>query len=97
MKHGFIDIPTLYYFKEKNLFTGSCKENFNFRIFAKKLEDDSTELRCIVWEGKENFSLIDPSDYKLEFREEMSEEGVAAIANKIVEAATAYEKNGYKF
>lgn len=97
MKYGFIDIPTIYFFEEKNIFTGSCMEDLSFRIAARKLDDDSTELFCAVWEGKKNFELIDPGSYKYEFHEAFTQEGVDAIGNKLLEAAQAYAKNGYRF
>ena len=34
MKYGFIDVPTIYFFEEKNIFTGSCLEDFRKYVTA---------------------------------------------------------------
>lgn len=95
MKYGFIDVPTIYFFEEKNIFTGSCLEDFSFRIFNKKLEDESSELCCVVWDGKATYG--DTTDFKLELHEPLTQEGLDTVGNKLHEAAKQYAANGYKF
>ena len=97
MKYGFIDIPTVNFFEEKNIFTGSCLENFSFRIYNRKKEDDTTELCCAVWEGKRIFADVPPEEYALELHEPLTQEGVDNVGNKLLEAAKAYAANGYRF
>ena len=43
MLHGYIDIPTIYFFEEKNIWTGSVFNEFNYRIMPVENEKGEKE------------------------------------------------------
>lgn len=90
MLHGYIDIPTIYFFEEKNIWTGSIFEQFNYRIMRID-NDDSKELYAVVWYGLKCFDLIDNADYVAEFHEELSENGLKIITEKINQAVDDFK------
>lgn len=48
MLHGYFDLPTFYFFQEKNIWTGSLYTNFNYRITPKNQTKKRIESRCVV-------------------------------------------------
>ena len=90
MLHGYIDIPTIYFFEEKNIWTGSLFQEFNYRIMRVDA-DDKSELYAVIWYGKKCFDLVDKSEYVLEMHEELSAEGLEVITDKINTAADEYK------
>lgn len=95
MLHGYIDIPTIYFFEEKNIWTGSIFEEFNYRIMAVK-NDEKSELYSVIWYGKKCFDLIDKADYAYEFHEELTAGGLSVLTEKINSAIDEYKKNVLK-
>lgn len=92
MLHGYLDLPTFTFFEEKNIWTGSLFQNFNYRIMLKSSED-SKELYGVTWEGMLCFDLIDPADYTSEFHEEFSPEGLEKITAEINAEAEKYKNS----
>lgn len=92
MLHGYIDIPTIYFFEEKNIWTGSVFDNFNYRIMPVKT-DEKSELYSVIWYGKKCFDLVDNSEYAYEFHEEFSAEGLDILTEKINSAVEQYKKS----
>lgn len=83
MLHGYIDIPTIYFFEEKNIWTGSAFGQFNYRIMPTQNDDGEKELHTIIWFGKLCFDLIDSNDYEKEFHHPLTAEGLADLTEKI--------------
>ena len=75
MLHGYFDLPTFYFFQEKNIWTGSLYTNFNYRITPKK-SDEKSELKVDVWYGKKCFDLAE--ELVAQYSEEYSAEGLEA-------------------
>lgn len=92
MLHGYIDIPTIYFFEEKNIWTGSVFQDFNYRIMNVE-NGDKRELYAVIWYGRKCFDLVDSKDYVLEMHEELSAEGLETITDKINKAACEYKNN----
>lgn len=82
MLHGLIDIPTIYYFEEKNIWTGSLFREFNYRIIPVKTEEKQ-ELICKIWYGMLCYDLVE--DFEAELSEEMTADGL----NKIIDFVNA--------
>ena len=79
MLHGYFDLPTFYFFEEKNIWTGSLYKYFNYRIIPKKAKPDSedkSELKVVVWYGTQNYDLAD--DLIAQYSEDFSAEGLEA-------------------
>ncbi len=81
MLHGFLDLPTFTFWKEKNNWTGSIFQSFNYRIFRDSVKNEGDEeetpvLRSVVWYGTDCFDLVKPEDYVLDHNEEFSPEGL---------------------
>lgn len=96
MLNGYLDLPTFTFFQEKNIWTGSVFQEFNYRIML-KAEDEKKELYGVIWLGKKCFDLIDKSEYIDEFHEEFSPEGLKTMIEKLNAKAEEYWKNGGKF
>ncbi len=96
MLHGYFDLPTFTFFEEKNIWTGSLFREFNYRIMSKST-DDGSELYSVVWDGMKCFDLIDKSEYKAEFHEENSPDGLEKTIEKLNKTADEYRANGGKF
>ncbi|MGN1133082.1 MAG: hypothetical protein ACI4RN_01355 [Oscillospiraceae bacterium] len=96
MLHGYIDIPTIYFFEEKNVWTGSIYDNFNYKIIPQQ-KDDKKELFAVVWNGKKCFELITPDDYIIEMHEELTAEGLDKITERINKAIQDFKDNNYSF
>lgn len=79
MLHGYFDLPTFYFFDEKNIWTGSLYNNFNYRITPKKAKKDSdekSELKVAVWYGKKCFDTAE--ELVAQYSEEFSPKGLEA-------------------
>lgn len=88
MLHGLIDIPTLYYFQEKNIWTGSLFKEFNYRIIPVKT-DEKKELICKIWYGTLCYDLVEK--FEGEYHEELSQGGLDNIISIINNAAEEYK------
>ena len=75
MLHGYFDLPTLYFFEEKNIWTGSLYTNFNYRITPIK-SDEKKELKVDVWYGTKCFDITE--ELVAQYSEEYSAEGLEA-------------------
>lgn len=96
MLHGYLDLPTFTFFHEKNIWTGSVFQNFNYRIML-KTNDDAIELYGVIWEGMKCFDLVDSSEYIEEFHEEFSAEGLEAMIEKLNDRVEKFKSNGGHF
>ncbi len=96
MLHGYLDLPTFTFFDEKNSWTGSVFQNFNYKIML-KTNDDQKTLYSTIWLGTKCFDLIDQSEYVFEFNEEFSPQGLEETIKKINEKVEEYKNNGGKF
>lgn len=92
MLHGYIDIPTIHFFKEKNIWTGSAFDRFNYKIMPVK-SDEKSELHCVIWYGKKNYDLVDSNEYVYDFHEELSAEGLEIVIEKINKAVEEYKNS----
>ncbi len=90
MLHGLIDIPTLYYFQEKNIWTGSLFREFNYRITPFKT-DEKSELVCQIWYGRLCYDLIE--SFEAELTESLNDEGLENIISFINSNAEEYKKS----
>lgn len=96
MLHGYFDLPTFTFWKEKNIWTGSLFGNqFNYRIFRSKT-DESEDLCAIGWYGPLCFEKTPVTDYAFELHEELSPEGLETLIAKLNEKADEYKKSGGK-
>lgn len=75
MLHGYFDLPTFYFFEEKNIWTGSLYTNFNYRITPIK-SDEKKELKVDVWYGTKCFDITEK--LVAQYSEEYSAEGLEA-------------------
>ena len=60
MLHGYFDLPTITFFTQGNIWTGSLYTNFNYRIIPiDKKGDENTEplkeLHSKVWYGTDSY------------------------------------------
>lgn len=93
MLHGYIDIPTIYFFKEKNIWTGSVFDEFNYRIMPSESNDGKKELYSVIWYGKLCFDLIDSKDFIAEFHLPLTAEGLTKLTEEINKAVEKYKKD----
>lgn len=89
MLHGLIDIPTLYYFQEKNIWTGSLFKTFNYRI-SPVFTDEKKEIACKIWYGMLCYDLTE--SFVSECHEPMTEEGLKNIIDFINTSALKYKE-----
>lgn len=88
MLHGYIDIPTYNFFKEKNIWTGSLFQKFNYRIMPISTEEKK-ELYCVIWYGDLCYDLTE--EFVSELHEDLSDEGLKNLIEKINQAAEEYK------
>ena len=93
MLHGYFDIPTIYFFEEKNIWTGSVFNEFNYRIMPVENENGEKELYSVIWYGKLCFDLVESKDYVTEFHEDFTAEGLEKLTDKINNAIEIYKKD----
>ncbi len=97
MLHGYLDLPTFTFWKEKNIWTGSMFRTFNYRIFkdtVKKGEEEENVLRTVVWYGMDCFDLVSPEDYVIDMNEEFSPEGLERTIAFLNERLAEYKSIG---
>lgn len=73
-----LDVPVLSFFEQGNVFTGSCRDNFRYRIA--KQED---ALVANIWHKDVCFGLTDMEEYTFS----MTDEGLSACIVKIAACA----------
>lgn len=93
MLHGYIDIPTIYFFEEKNIWTGSVFNEFNYRIMPVENDQGEKELYSVIWYGKLCFDLVDTNDYVAEFHKPLTAEGLEKLTDEINDAIEVYKKD----
>ena len=93
MLHGFIDVPTLSFWAEGNIWTGSMFQTFNYRI-SKEKKDETTYFRTVVWYGMKCFDLIPAEEYVHDISEEFSDEGLNKIIDFLNEKVAEYKSSG---
>lgn len=83
MLHGYFDLPTITFFSEGNIWSGSMYTYFSYRIEPKK-SDESSELYVRVWYGSECVTNV--KEFVAEYHEDFSADGLEkVIANLTVE------------
>ena len=92
MLHGYIDIPTIYFFQEKNIWTGSIFQEFNYRIMPIENDNGEKELYAVIWYGKLCFDLVNKNDYILEIHEPLTADGLETLTAKINKSIEEYTK-----
>lgn len=97
MLHGYLDLPTFTFFKEKNIWTGSIFQNLNYRIMSKTSDDDIKQLYAVIWLGEKCFDLTNSNEYIVEFYEEFSPDGLKKIIENLNQKADKYKKNNGRF
>lgn len=90
MLHGLIDIPTIYYFQEKNIWTGSLFKEFNYRI-TPVITDEKKEIVCEIWYGMLCYDLAE--NFEAERHEDMTQEGLNKIIEFINSSALDYKNS----
>ena len=95
MLKGNFDLPTITFFTQGNIWTGSLYTNFNYRITPiNKKGDDNTaplkELHTQVWYGTQSYPLI--NEFVSEYHEDMTEEGLEKTISELTEALEEFKK-----
>ncbi|WP_295210946.1 hypothetical protein [Ruminococcus sp.] len=88
MLHGYFDVPTFHYFEEKNTWSGSLYEKFNYRIDP--VLGDEKELYARVWYGLKSVDQM--SDFVAEFHEAYSDEGLERILAHLTDEFEKFQK-----
>ncbi len=70
MRSIIVELPTLYYFKEKNKFSGSID-----KLFRYKITPDSA-LHCVIWHGLFSIDCIDESEIVAKSDFELTDDGL---------------------
>lgn len=86
MLHGYFDLPTITFFNEGNIWSGSMFTYFCYRIEPKK-SDESSELFVRVWYGSECVTNV--KEFIAEYHEELTTDGLEKV---IADLTTEFEK-----
>lgn len=78
MSEKQLDIPVLSFFEQGNVFTGSCRTDFRYRI---EKQDDA--LLANIWHKDVCFGMTDAEAYTFP----VTDEGLSACIAKIAECA----------
>lgn len=95
MLKGYFDLPTISFFTQNNIWTGSLYTNFNYRIIPVMIKGDENtepvnELRSVVWYGTTCYDLI--KDFVCEFHEDLTTEGLEKTREHLTEAFEEFKK-----
>ncbi|MBQ9375726.1 MAG: hypothetical protein IJU04_05265 [Ruminococcus sp.] len=90
MLHGLIDIPTIHYFEENNIWTGSLFERFNYRITPVR-DDAKAELLCQIWYGRLCYDLTE--SFEAENTEAITADGLKKTIDFINSEALKYKES----
>jgi len=95
MLHGYFDLPTITFFTQGNIWTGSLYTNFNYRIIPiDKKGDDNTEplkeLHSKVWYGTDSYPFV--KEFVCEFHEEMTAQGLEKTIEDLTKAFEEFKK-----
>ncbi len=95
MLKGYFDLPTITFFTQGNIWTGSLYTNFNYRITPINIKGDENtaplkELHTQVWYGTYCYSLV--KDFVSEYHEEMTEAGLEKTVSELTEAFEEFKK-----
>ena len=95
MLKGYFDLPTITFFNQKNIWTGSLYTNFNYRITPINIKGDEEtkslkELHTQVWYGTQSFSFV--KDFVCEFHEDMTSEGLEKTIADLTQALEEFKK-----
>lgn len=96
MLKGYFDLPTITFFTQKNIWTGSLFTDFSYRITPINIKGDENtpalkELHTQVWYGTQCFSLV--KEFVCEFHEPMTAEGLEKTIAHLTEAVEQYKKD----
>ncbi len=95
MLKGYFDLPTITFFTQKNIWTGSLYTNFNYRITPVNIKEDENtpalkELHSQIWYGTQSFPFV--KEFVCEFHEEMTAEGLEKTIADLTEAFEQFKK-----
>lgn len=95
MLNGYFDLPTITFFTQKNIWTGSLYTNFSYRItpINKPAEDDKPavkELFTQVWYGTQCYNNV--KEFVCEFHEDMTAEGLEKTREHLTGAVEEFKK-----
>lgn len=77
MRSILVELPTLYYFKEKNKFSGSIDKLFRYKIIP------ADTLHCVIWHGLFAIDCIDQSEIVAQEDFELSDDGLNQLIDWI--------------
>ena len=86
MYHGYVDLPTIVYFKYGNVWSGSLLETFNYKITPKP-KDDPPFFRVTIWYGKLS---LEKSETAEEFECPLTPEGYEELIGMLNERIHTY-------
>ena len=87
MLHGYFDLPTITFFTQGNIWTGSLYTNFNYRIIP---IDPLKELHSKVWYGTDSYPFV--KEFVCEFHEEMTAQGLEKTIEDLTNAFEEFKK-----
>ena len=87
MANKLFDIPGFTFFKEKNVYSGSVSQLFNYKIWF------GDEFTVKVWYGEKCFSKTPEEEIKAVFTAPFVPESLAGIENWLNEQYEIYKKS----
>lgn len=95
MLKGYFDLPTIAFFTQKNIWTGSLYTDFSYRITPVNQKGDENtpalkELHTQVWYGTQCYTLV--KEFVCEFHEELTEQGLERTREQLTEAFEDFKK-----
>lgn len=95
MLKGYFDLPTISFFTQKNIWTGSLYTYFNYRITPINTKgDDNTpplkELLTQVWYGTQSYRIV--NNFVCEFHEELTAQGLDKTIEQLTKAFEDFKR-----
>ena len=95
MLKGYFDLPTISFFTQKNIWTGSLFTNFSYRITPVNNKGDENtpplkEPHAQVSYGTQCYDLV--KDFVCEFHEELTADGLEKIREDLLQAFEEFKK-----
>lgn len=95
MLKGYFDLPTISFFTQGNIWTGSNLTNFSYRITPINTKGDENtpplkELHTQVWYGTQCYNLV--KEFVCEFHDELTEKGLEAVRDELTKAFEDFKK-----
>lgn len=94
MLKGYFDLPTITFFTQKNIWTGSLYTNFSYRITPVNTKGDENtppvkELFTQVWYGTQCYTNV--NDFVCEFHEPLTAQGLEATRDDLTKAVDEFK------